>query len=206
LYKTDWDNEGGIEMKKGLIQGVAVNDAPFKVGHDCRAYYIWKDLVYRCYSPIYKQKHPTYNECKLHEDWLYFSNFYNWYLQQDAPESWHIDKDLLSDGEPLYSKENCVFIDQALNKFTLDRKLHRGAYPLGVIWSKACGKFIARCKNVTTNKVQCVGYYTDPDEAHLAYVDYKREQAKVWIGRVQEDSRYKRQDEICAAIKKRYKI
>ena len=43
------------------------------------SYKCWKDMLRRCYSAKYQEKQPTYKDCYVYNEWLYYPNFKNWY-------------------------------------------------------------------------------------------------------------------------------
>lgn len=169
-----------------LIQGVGVNDADYQV-YKCRRvegkmirdwtcpyYSRWVDMVKRCYSESFKQKYPTYKDCTMHEDWLYFSNFKAWMETQDW-EGKQLDKDLLERGNKHYSPMHCIFIHSRINCFIRDSSNYKSKYPTGVSLSKK--KYSASCCNPFTGKSDYLGVYDTPEEAHLAWRIRKRELA-----------------------------
>lgn len=99
-----------------------------------------------------------------------------------------IDKDILFMNNKVYSPSTCVFVTQAVNLFVVDRKLHRGEWPIGVHFDKYSSKFKAECNNPFTKKSENLGRFTDPDSAHQAWLKRKLELAKM-LAQLQEDQR-----------------
>ena len=159
--------------KRGLVYGVGVNDADYKIGGrvdgkhwKCPYYERWKQMLRRCYCPIYLNKQPTYKDCTVCDEWLTFSNFKAWMEQQDWYGK-HLDKDLLVVGNKVYSPDTCVFVDQYINSFTTDRLALRGNFPLGVTFKN--GKYMSRCMNPFTGKKDYLGLFDTPEKAHKAW-------------------------------------
>lgn len=155
-----------------MIYGVGINDADYVVrpiinGKEvrCPFYQTWNNMLQRCYYEPYLQRHPTYKDCKVCDQWKHFSDFKFWMETQDWKGN-QLDKDFLGGGK-LYSPETCCFAEQWLNKLFADRTNDRGKWPLGVYWHKRDQKFIARLR--TGNGVKNLGYFDDPEEAHRAY-------------------------------------
>jgi hypothetical protein len=88
-----------------------------------------------------------------------------------------LDKDLLFEGNKVYSPETCVFIPQLINKFTLDSINTRGLYPIGVSWCQASSKFRAQCNNPFTRKQEYLGVFDTEIEAHITWKDKKHQWA-----------------------------
>lgn len=180
----------GNERK--LVWGVGINDADYvtqrfettspdryvngqlkqKLVWRCPYYNTWKNMLKRCYSEKEKEIFPTYKGCTVSEEWKLFSNFRKWMVEQDW-EGMHLDKDLLIRGNKVYSEETCVFVTEQVNAFINERGKARGECPIGVSWSKAAGKFQARCCNPFTKKGEYFGLFVCPWEAHSVWLSKK---------------------------------
>ena len=179
-------------MKIKLVQGVGISDADYvtqkwetievngvrkkKLVWVCPFYRAWKNMLVRCYSSKFQEKKPTYKGCSVSEEWLRFSNFKRWMENQDW-EDMQLDKDILFNGNKVYSAETCVFVTKAVNLFTTDRGASRGEWLIGVDWTKRDGKFRSRCRNPFTNKHEHLGYFTCELEAHQTWLKRKLELA-----------------------------
>ena len=120
----------------------------------------------RCYSPKFQTGESVYIGCTVCQEWLNFSIFESWVLQQDH-EGCSLDKDLLCQGNKIYSPATCIFVPQALNALLCDAAAIRGAFPLGVTFNKEKGKFMAQITR--DNKRVYLGYFLTPLEAHQAW-------------------------------------
>lgn len=186
-----------------LVYGVGINDAGYvvtkketvvvdgkrkmKLVWECPYYRVWHSMLMRCYSPKYQERQPTYKGCSVSEDWLRFSNFRAWMECQDF-EGKQLDKDLLFEGNKVYSAETCVFVTSVVNSFTSDRGAARGECLIGVDWHKASGKFRATCRNTFTNKKEHIGYFACQVEAHQEWLKRKLELATL-LAAEQTDTR-----------------
>ena len=186
-----------------LVRGVGVNDSDYvtqkwetiivndkrkqKLIWECPFYRTWKGMLERCYSTKYQDKYPTYKGCTVSKEWLTFSVFKNWMEKQDFVDK-QLDKDLLIEGNKVYSPETCVFVTKAANMFTIDSGASRGEFLIGVTWGKKAGKFQAQCGNPFTKKSEYLGYFTCEQEAHEAWLKRKLELAYE-LAVIQEDSR-----------------
>ena len=144
-------------------------------------------MLKRAYCPKYHQKHPTYKDVTVCEEWYTFSNFRSWMIQQDW-EGKELDKDLLIEGNKVYSPEACVFVDRMTNQFTVDGGATRGDYMLGVCWDYVNGKFRTQCRNPFTGKREHLGYFASEIEAHLAWKRRKHE-LSLQLAELQSDPR-----------------
>jgi hypothetical protein len=187
-----------------LVYGVGINDADYAVTEwetieyvngvlkkkmvwVCTYYQVWKDMLRRCYSPKLQEKYPTYKGCSVSEEWLRFSNFRRWMEEQDF-EGKQLDKDLLFEGNKIYSAETCVFVTKAVNIFTIDRGASRGEWMIGVNWNKEKCKFMSRCCNPFTKNQEYLGLFACELEAHQAWLKRKLELAHL-LAAEQTDSR-----------------
>lgn len=189
---------------KKLVYGVGVNDADYvvekkktigcadgkqkqKLVWTCPFYRAWAHMLERCYSAKLQDRHPTYRGCTVAEDWLTFSNFRAWMRTQDF-EGKQLDKDLLFEGNKVYSEGTCVFVTGAVNNFTIDSGATRGEWLVGACWHKGANKLISRCRNPFTKKLEHLGYFTCEQEAHNAWAKRKLELARE-LAAIQTDPR-----------------
>ena len=196
-----------------LVQGVGVNDADYvvekwetigyvdgkrktKLDWFCPFYRAWKGMLTRCYSVKYQERYPTYKGCTVSKEWLTFTNFKNWMMTQDWQYK-HLDKDLLFEGNKVYSPETCVFVSPMVNSFTIDQGSKRGEFLIGVAWHKKSGKFKSNCSNPFSGEQEYLGYFTCEQEAHEAWLKRKLELAHE-LSAIQEDTR------VAEALIKRY--
>lgn len=192
-----------IRKRNRLVQGIGVNDADYitekrvnkKTIWFCPFYQKWKDMLKRCYSENYQRKYSTYKGCTVCNEWLTFSNFKAWMETQDWQGN-QLDKDILFEGNKLYSPETCVFVDSSVNSFLLDCAARRGEYPIGVHWDKRINKYVAQVR--VNNKRKHLGCFNDPNDAHLTWLKAKQEALLILIEDV-EDQR------IADALLKRYR-
>lgn len=161
--------------KRKLLFKKGVNDANYPVityknkkQLICPYYLRWKIMITRCYSLSTQEKSPTYKGCTVSDDWLYFSKFKSWMEKQDWKGK-ELDKDLLIQGNKLYSENTCVFISKYLNSFLTNRKAARGDLPLGVRINN--GLYTARCSKYGSSVT--IGTFKTPLQASEAYKEFK---------------------------------
>ena len=196
-----------IEIKNSnqrLVYDVGINDADYVVQRKetigyvngkqkqkqiwvCPFYRAWTSMLQRCYSIKFQERHPTYIGCSVTDEWITFSSFKNWMMTQDW-EGKQLDKDLLFEGNKVYSPETCVFVSGMVNLFTIDRGNDRGEFLIGVYWHNASGKFLTQCGNPFTKKNEYIGLFTCEQEAHEAWLKRKLELAHE-LASIQTDPR-----------------
>ena len=71
------------------------------------SYRTWKSMI-DLHSAKYQDKYPTYKGCAVSKEWLTFSVFKAWMVTKDWQDN-HLDKDILFEGDKVYSPETCVF-------------------------------------------------------------------------------------------------
>lgn len=160
-YEPQYDARGGTSRKAVFI---------------CPYYTRWKNMLRRCYSASLHRRYPTYTGCTTWDGWHAFSSFREWMSSQDWQGN-HLDKDILIPGNKLYSPETCVFVSPLVNQFLTDCGRARGCYPLGVRRRNTTGKYNAQCRNPFTGKRESIGHFPDPESAHRAWLERKRELA-----------------------------
>lgn len=189
---------------KKKVYGVGINDADYvtqkmeTIGYvngkqkqrlvwKCPYYQAWKSMLKRCYSKKHQDEYTTYKGCSVSEEWLTFTRFKIWMEKQDF-EGMHLDKDLLFEGNKVYSANTCVFVSPMVNTFTNGQGLKRGEWLIGVHWDKAEEKFQASCGNPFTKKNEKLGRFTCEQQAHNAWLKRKLELAHE-LAAIQTDQR-----------------
>lgn len=156
-----------------LVHGVAVNDVGDSRSNktSTKWYSCWKGMLERCYNEGYQIKYPTYIGCSVCDDWLVASNFKDFY-DKNYIKGYQLDKDILVDGNKIYSPETCRFIPRSLNSLFTDHGNARGEWPIGVCYNCQKKKFIAYLN--INGKLKNLGYYSTPEEAHQVYLVAKK--------------------------------
>ena len=176
--------------------GVTGTKYPVKInGVITKEYDLWQNMLKRCYSDTYKKKRPTYEGCKVSENFKSFEYFYEWCNQQVGFDNdgngnpFHLDKDLLIKGNRVYSESTCVFIPAEINSLLVKCTASRGEHLIGVCWSKTNKAFVAMV-NKNKGKSEHLGCFKTEIEAFNAYKEAKesfiKEQAEKWKGKIDE--------------------
>lgn len=195
-------------QSKRLLQGVGLNDADYAVQRFirvngklvqqwiCPFYRTWSHMIQRCYSGKLHSTRPTYERCYVCDEWLIFSRFRDWMIGQDW-NGMELDKDIIFQGNRVYSPETCVFVESKLNCFLCDAGTIRGKWPLGVCFKKSSSKFMSQCCNPFSGRREFLGYFHDPESAHEAWRSRKHQHAMRYAD-MQTDPR------IADALRSRY--
>ena len=70
-------------------------------------------ILERGYSKLWKEKHPTYENVYVCEEWHNFQNFAKWYYNNYYSineERMEIDKDILYKNNKVYSPDTCIIV------------------------------------------------------------------------------------------------
>lgn len=170
-----------VELKKITMReytrtgnfGVAVNDAPRnaqKTDGVKKIYATWHNMLRRCYDPAHTSLFPSYQGCRVCEEWLTYSNFEKWY-KEHYREGYELDKDIIAKGNKVYSPDTCEFVPKYINYLCLRSQGSRGKYPIGVTFKQDKKKYKAYM--LIKHKQQHIGYFDSPEEAFAAYKEKK---------------------------------
>jgi len=78
------------------------------------AYSTWHSMLQRCYEPEYCDRQPAYIGCTVAPEWHDFQVFAEWFYAR-YKKGLALDKDLLVEGNKIYSPNTCVLVSTALN-------------------------------------------------------------------------------------------
>lgn len=146
-------------------------------------------MIQRCYSKTVHKLKPYYKGKKVCEEWQNFQNFKAWYDEHFvAWEKVDLDKDLLIQGNNVYSPETCAFITHFLNTIFEDRGVKQ------LITQNKDKKY--NVAMLILNKKQEVGVFDTKEEAVEALADYKKQ----YIVSVAESCKGKVQDCVYQAM------
>lgn len=104
----------------------------------------WLNMVMRCKEGGAEQaRTPRYKGCTISPVFSDFQLFTDWHVTQVgyAKEGYQLDKDLLVQGNKVYSEDVCVLVPLSLNSFVLACNATRGELMQGVSWDESRGKF-----------------------------------------------------------------
>lgn len=177
-----------------LLYGVGYNygreyDTIFGEGRAV-SYQVWRDMLKRCYKEDIHltSRNKSYIGCTVAEEWHDYQVFAKWYCSHDCyGAGYQIDKDLLFEGNKIYSPETCTLVPKVINNLIKDSSSTRGKYPQGVSWHKRDNKY--RAKIVVDGKSKHLGNFDCPDKAFKTYKKAKeahvRKVALEWVGEIE---------------------
>lgn len=163
-------------MTSKLVYGVGINDGKYRTSLNnkhSKEYNLWIAMIGRCYSETYLKECQTYRDCKVSDNFLNYTYFHEWCQTQVGfgKQGWHLDKDLLSKSDKIYSEDTCAFVPNQINTFLADCSKARGVWPIGVYFHKKSGKFVARYR--VEGKKKHLGLFKTPQEAFIVYKGHK---------------------------------
>lgn len=155
-----------------------------------REHSVWSSMLIRAYDNEYKDWKPSYATVSVCADWLSFQNFARWCnLQAGFFEGgYHLDKDLLLQGNQVYSPETCRFVPAYVNTVLSGSAMIRGEWPLGVhkIKGSKTNSFYAQIKS--GGKVpRYLGLHPTPSIAHNVWQLAKATQIEAVISMYQKE-------------------
>ena len=164
---------------------------------DTKPYNLWKNMLERAYNPRSHAKRPTYKDTTVCEEWHNFQNFAEWCygqkffgMRDKDGASYHLDKDLLVEGNKVYSPETCCFIPPSINSLLIKERRVRGESTVGVHYNKNTGLYSALLRRNGVKKT--LGYFSTPEEAFQAYKKakeaYVKEVAEEWRGKIDDEA------------------
>lgn len=179
-----------VKCNLGALQKGHVNNPMFPtvLGKGCigvgkytskncgRIYTLWVGVLRRCLG----DKHLSYKDVTICNEWLNFQNFAAWCETQPffnakdiKGNSYHLDKDILVKGNKLYSPKYCRFVPSNINNLILSNKSARGIHPIGVSFKK--GKFYSQITGGRSEKKSTLilGYFDTAEDAFLSYKEVK---------------------------------
>lgn len=145
-----------------------------KNGHASMEYNTWAHMLKRCYSEKYRYKSPTYSDVSVCEEWLYFENFYEWFISQSNYKTLlslndiNLDKDILFKRNRIYAPDKCILVPKKVNDL-FRRNPHKTGLPMGI--HKYKDKYRASLQG--TNNKRYLGAFDTLEEAFTVYKDAK---------------------------------
>lgn len=160
---------GNINARR-IRYGVGIIDTPYNVT-PLKSFYIWNNMLQRCYSEKQRERYPSYKDCSVCKEWFLFSNFKKWF-DENYVEGFHLDKDLFSKNNKEYSPETCCFIPPEINRALAFHRNKNNGMPLGVCFLKESNVYLGVGANKRLKR------FKTKEEAHRHYVEYKTKRIK----------------------------
>lgn len=142
-----------------------------------------KTKEYLLFTAMKRRCKFNYKDCSIDDRFQDFQYFAEWCNNQIGfnMSNYQLDKDILFQGNKIYSPETCVFIPKDLNCFN---RVNEGKYKQGVCWHEGTGKYRARIQVVGSKERVCLGLYYTEQTAYLAYKQAKEAEAQRWYERL----------------------
>lgn len=124
-------------------------------GKSSDMYNVWVSMLQRCYSEKCQKINPTYVGVTVCDEWHNFQNFAEWYSLNYVIDC-HIDKDIKTKGNKVYSPEGCMFVSQKENTAFAFAKHYRFISPQGDIVDIYNMREFCRKNDVTSTRMSAV--------------------------------------------------
>lgn len=155
-------------MRRSVYEVGYVGDGCYSYKTHPLAHRRWTHMMTRCYSEEYLNKKTSYIGCSVCEEWHNFQKFAQWfeenYYEVDGTII-EVDKDILIDGNKVYSPETCCLVPRELNNL-FQKKGDDNGLPTGVQQLQN-GKYRARYG------AKHIGVFKSISEASQAYQEYR---------------------------------
>lgn len=163
---------------ENLVAGIGINDCGEFASHircedgskvPTKEYVVWSNMLNRCYNKTYHKTHPTYIGCYVSDNFKSFQYFARWCNSQIGfgVDGFHLDKDLISEGNYEYSENTCAFVPARLNTLLNENKRIKGVLPTGVCFSNKRNMYYSQISKYGVKYV--LGYYMSIKEAFEVY-------------------------------------
>lgn len=158
------------EATRSLVAGMGICDVESSRGDKIRQR--WQGILERCYAAKRRHRSPTYQDCTICNEWLRLSHFKVWHEDpaNGYREGYHLDKDIISKGNRIYSPEMCCFVPSEINEQFRGVIARRNDYPIGV--RKMKNRYAAYLNG------KFLGSATTPEEAFILYKRAKENRIK----------------------------
>lgn len=153
------------------MYGIGINDATYVTG-GCPYYVKWANMLMRCYSKSFQEQHPSYSVNTVCKEWLTFSTFRKWLVENDYADdmSLELDKDLFFFGNTVYEPAKCCLIPKQINSF-MSKLKGSGEHLPGVYFCVRDKSFTSQIRD--NGKKVRLGTFKDQLSAHLKWWDAK---------------------------------
>lgn len=181
------------------LYGVGVTDIKGCVnGKRDYIYRVWESMITRCYSEKYQSLYPTYKGVEVCSRWqtysLFKSDVEKMCCFDKLGKGYHLDKDLILQGNKLYSPEFCAIVPEIMNTCIVKPTRLEKTLPTGVHFCKREKKYVAQihkgCGQI------CLGYFSTVEAAHEVYIRAKKDHLK----NLSEQYRGIVDDKVCDAL------
>lgn len=167
LYKAD---DWYANKWKRTVLGIGYlgcNDAEATM--DNYIYSKWFNMMQRCYDENTHKLKPYYATCTAEIEWHNFSNYREWHKENAMDDrKVDLDKDVLVQGNTVYSSETCTLIPHFTNTIFEGR-----GTDTNITLNHDTGKYDVIMS--VLGKKEEVGAFETEEEARQGYIDYKQD-------------------------------
>lgn len=134
--KVRFKNTGSIvhtqygHAKRGIVRdpqapsvlgvGISGGAAGYEDGKELKSYKTWAKMIGRCYSDKIQKRQPTYIGCTVSDEWKHYVKFKVWF-DDNYEEGLVLDKDILVEGNKVYSESTCKLVTPYENTLAANR-------------------------------------------------------------------------------------
>ena len=143
-----------------------------------KAFSAWRHMLARCYCSSTKKRQPTYEGCHVSEDFKHYIKFKQWFDTQTGcdDEDYQLDKDLLVNGNQLYSEATCCLLPRKLNSYLTSIPVY--GCTTCISYKKLSNTYIVE---VGLNREKVVlGHFKTYKEAFLCLAEHKEHELKTF--------------------------
>ena len=141
IYKGEVRNDNYLFTYGVGCLGYGEHEA-FKNGKETWEYTTWHNMMKRCYCEKFIEVNPAYKGCTVIERWRRFQNFCDDIPHLEGQKTLakgidvEIDKDILVEGNRVYSKETCSWVTrfENSNHNSIKGKYYRAMSPEGTVY------------------------------------------------------------------------
>lgn len=135
----------------------------------------WTGMLRRCYDKEHQATYSTYIGCSVCPTWHNFQTFASWFTKR-YKGGYHLDKDILTKGNKVYSPTTCVVVPRAINLAVHSRVKGDTDLPLGVS-SRTTGRYVSSITKYGKSGIY-LGLFHSVAEASSVYVREKESYVK----------------------------
>lgn len=144
-------------------------------GKTTEEYRAWAHMLRRVYDSKFHILQPYYKGMAVCEEWHNFQVFAKWYTShRNYGLGFELDKDVLSDGDKLYSPETCTLLPKEINASLIVKTTPKGKkLPTGVsrTKNKVVNRYRVRVRGLLPNELYC--YANTVEEAAIKSLEAK---------------------------------
>ena len=172
-----------------VVNGVGfIGSGEYSPTENKKEHSVWSSMLIRAYGTKYKSGKPSYEGVYVNKLWHNFQTFAEWCQTQKgfSEKGYHLDKDLLVQGNKEYGPGLCAFVPHYINTILTASDSIRGNLPLGVHQiNNPDNPYAAQIKANKSTKY--LGIYSTPLKAHSAWQIAKADRIEYVVSKYAEE-------------------